>query len=176
MTGLGHRLAGFWRDATGSAPLEFALAVPILMVLFCGAMENGLMMARQVGLDRALDLTMRDLRLGRFEQVSQGQLRAEICARAIGISDCAHSLAVELFRVDTATFALPDAQATCLDRAAQAEPALTLQPGVQNDLMIVRICASVDALFPTAMLGTRFVADPQHGYQLTATSAFVVEP
>jgi len=51
------------RKEDGNATIEFAILFPAFIMIFLSAFESGLLMTRQVLLDRAVDLTVRDIRL-----------------------------------------------------------------------------------------------------------------
>jgi hypothetical protein len=63
-----------------------------------------------------------------------------------------------------------------VDRATQIEPAVTFIPGGENELVLIRVCAVFDPIFPTTGLGLDLPLDPSGGYQLLAMSTFVNEP
>lgn len=164
-----------WKDERGVASMEFVLVVPVLLAIFMASFESGLFMVREILLEQALDRTMRELRLGHIPNVTNLVLKQEICSRALIFSNCEANMKVDLQRVSTATFTMPDTPAQCLSRNAEAEPVVAVDFGQQNDLMLVRACVRADAIFPTTGLGLNLVqADGAYG--IIARSAFVVEP
>ena len=62
----------------GSATIEFALQVPVLITILLSGIELGLIQMRHVMLERSLDLTVRDVRLGRLDPVTHDRLRDRI--------------------------------------------------------------------------------------------------
>ena len=60
-----QRLRKFARRETGTATLEFCIVFPIIMILFIAVFETAMILIRQVMLERALDNTVRLLRLSR---------------------------------------------------------------------------------------------------------------
>ncbi len=179
-TGLPARLLGrakrLWRRESGSATVEFVILFPMFIVIFLSAFESGMLMVRQVMLDRALDMTVRGLRLGTLSPPSQAELKANICSRAAIIPDCMNSLLVELRPVDKITWQTPNPAATCVDRTGTINPVVTVQGGGDNEMMIVRVCAVFDPFFPTSGLGLQLAKDASGAYALVSTSAFVNEP
>ncbi|MEM0935324.1 MAG: TadE/TadG family type IV pilus assembly protein [Pseudomonadota bacterium] len=185
-----RRLA-FWRkDEDGAATVEFVILFPVFMALFLSAFELGLYMTRQVMIDRATDLTVRAVRLGQFqdvdnaddEQVAQLQelLRYNICRRSAVVPDCANKLLIEMTTIPTDTWqTLPD-KAKCEDREEKAEPATDFEfkDGQPNDLMMIRVCALLNPVFPTTRLGLKMpeFSGFEGFYALVSTSAFVIEP
>lgn len=165
----------------GIASVEFVIVVPILMTIFTASAESGVMMTRQVLLDRALDMTVRELRLGHLNGADADTLRAAVCANSSILKGCLDTLTVELRRVDRANFVLPAPNAVCVNRNADYSPVvdmplLPLDGGVSNDLMLVRVCARADAMFRSSTYGLQVSLDPMGGYRLSSTSAFVIEP
>ncbi len=177
----------FRREEDGNATVEFVVVLPILFSIFMMSFEAGLLMMRSVLLERATDLTMRELRLGNYENPTSELLKAEICDRTVIINNCNASIRIELQPVNQVTWALPNAAAECTDRDEPIQIPETFDAGSQNQLMLVRVCVLQRAIFPTLGLGDdrAFVGlgeglvenNPGFGeYGLVATSTFVNEP
>ncbi|MDP2737634.1 MAG: pilus assembly protein, partial [Pseudorhodobacter sp.] len=136
----------------------------------------GLLMVRSTMLERAVDLTMRELRLGHFVNPDHAMLKADICARTVIIANCNDVLKLSLEPIDTATWVLPDSVPTCVDRAAEIQPVTEVSPGGAEEIMLVRACVIADALFPTTGIGLDLAVDALGGYGIYTESAFVNEP
>jgi Flp pilus assembly protein TadG len=173
---LWQRLRAARRSEAGNATVEFVMVFPIFMMIFFQSFEAGWLMIRNTMLERALDLTVRDLRLGHFTNPTNATIRTEICSYAITIANCSTSLLVELTPVDTATWAMPSTSATCVNRSATIQPVTTVQQGAGDQMMLIRVCAIVDPLFPGTSWGLNLPLDSTGGFALIATSAFVNEP
>lgn len=172
-----RRLArGFHRDESGTASVEFALAVPVLMTVFMAAFESGLLMTRSIMLEQSLDMTMRELRLGRIPDPSNDTLKREICSRTVIFEDCEQRIMIEMQRINTTNWSMPSTPVTCVDREEDVQPVTMLQIGQQNDIMMMRVCVVMDPLFPSTGIGLNMPKDAQGGYGLLAYSAFVNEP
>ncbi len=167
---------GFHRDESGTASVEFVLAVPVLMTIFMASFESGLLMTRSIMLEQSLDMTMRELRLGNILNPNNATLKAEICSRTVIFDDCEDRIMIEMLRVDTGTWAMPATATQCVDREEDVQPVTMLQIGQQNDIMLMRVCIVMDPMFPMTGLGLGLPKDSQGGYGLTAMSAFVNEP
>ena len=176
MKNLAKHLRTLWRREDGTATMEFTLMIPAFMLIFMASFESGLLMVRHTMLERAVDMTMRELRLGHFVNPDHAMLKAEICARTVIIANCAEVLKVSLEPIDTATWVLPDSTPTCVDRAADIQPVTEVNPGGAEEIMLVRVCAIADALFPTTGIGLDLAIDGQGGYGIYTESAFVNEP
>ena len=172
---IGAGLRRFRRDESGTSTIEFVIVFPVFAFLLCSAAESGVLMLRQVMLDRSLDLAVRDLRLQEFPAVTHAQVKARICAEATVIPDCEDSVLVEMRQVNKGA-SLPSNRAPCVDRAASAQSATTFTQGTDNQMMLIRACAVFDPIFPGAGLGMDLAKDTTGAYALISTSAFVVEP
>ena len=165
-----------WRDETGVATVEFLFALPVLMAVFTASFESGLFMTRQIMLEQSLDMVMRELRLGHYVAPDAALLKTEICSRTVIFNDCEANLTIEMQKISTTSFTMPSTTATCVDTAEEIQPVLILQTGQQNDLMIVRACIRLTAMFPTTGIGLGLNKDSTGAYGIVAMSAFSNEP
>ena len=174
-----RRIAAFvpdeMRREDGTAAMEFVLVIPLIMMIFMASFESGLLMTRSIMLEQSVDMTMRELRLGHISPVTNRRLKKEICARTVIFPNCINSMKIQLNRVSTSTWAIPAEPDHCIDRRAVAEPVVEMDPGAQNDLMLVRVCVVLDAMFPSTGIALDLARD-QGGYALVARTAFSVEP
>lgn len=166
----------FARDESGAASIEFVMTVPFLMLIFTAAFESGLFMTRSILLEQAVDLTMRELRLGHYPLPDADLLKTEICSRTVIFNGCEDAISIEMTRINTATWALPTTGIACTNRVEDIQPVTQLQIGQQNDIMLVRACVVQDAIFPTTGLGLKMAQDEEGGYFVTSVAAFVTEP
>jgi hypothetical protein len=160
----------------GTAAVEFAMSVPILIAIFMASFESGYLMIRSIMLEQSLDMTMRELRLGHYPLPTAALLKTEICTRSVILKDCEDNISIEMRRINTTTWALPTDRIGCVDREEEISPAVIYEQGQQNDVMLVRVCVVQDAMFPTSGIGLGLPKDAMGGYGLTATSAFAIEP
>lgn len=164
------------REEDGTATIPFLLFLPFYMMLICSSVEMGLMMVRNVMLERAVDLSVRGLRLGTGGAPTHDQLKRQICNYAGLIPNCMNALLIELRPVDTTTWQPLASGPTCVDRSQVIQPVTTVNVGVENDLMLVRACAKFRPMFPAFGAGASFTKDAYGTYALVATTAFVNEP
>lgn len=176
MSTLRDGLRRFWRATEGTATVEFVIVFPVIMMLVFQSLEAGWIMVRKTMLDRAVDMTVRDLRLGHLPNPTNDSLRQHICSLTAVINNCTSSLMIELKPIDTSTYSLPSANAPCVDRTAKIQPVTTVQQGAGDNLMLIRVCAVVDLLFPGTGLGLALPKDASGGLDLVSSSAFVNEP
>lgn len=159
-----------------SVTVEFAIIVPIFVTFLLSAVEGGMVMTRHVMLERSLDMAVRDLRIGMTQNPSYQQIKAGVCQNMIIMPTCMSDLKLELRPVSRITWNVPSTQTPCVNRSDTVEPASTFVPGGENEMMLIRVCAIYDPLFPTTGLGLSLPKDATGGYQLLAMSAFVNEP
>ena len=176
---LRSQVTGFLPDALrredGTATMEFVLVVPLIIAIFMASFEGGLLMIRSILLEQSVDMTMRELRLGHYPAATNHLLKKEICKRTIIFADCVSNMKIELQRVSTTAWDMPAAPVKCINRVQNIDPVVTMT-GLQNDLMLIRVCVVQDAMFPTTGIGLELPLDSGGGYGLVARSAFVVEP
>lgn len=173
---MGKAFRRFGREERGTASVEFALSFPIVLFLFIWAVELGLLMTKQVMLEFAMDVAMRELRLGRMEDPSADGLKERICDNAKIIGTCRDTIMIEMTPIDTTTWEMPATPVTCVNREEEIQPVVTYNPGAQNQIMLVRACVIVEPLFPGTGIGAMLHKDPAGGYGMAALSAFVNEP
>jgi Flp pilus assembly protein TadG len=178
MTRLPPALRRFARSEEGGATVEFVLLFPLFFALFLATFEMGMLLARQMMLDRGLDMAVREVRLGTLDPVTQDSLKARICDYATIIPDCLRQVRVEMRSADPRSWTQPGVSADgadCVNRADTAKPVRFFVPGRPNELMMIRVCALFDPYLPSSAIGHRMSAEKGY-YELIATSAFVIEP
>ena len=173
---LARLLPRWWRREEGGAAVEFVLLVPLYISILLIGVEAGMMLARQVMLERAVDIAVRDLRLGSWVNPTHQTLKDRICEHSIMLRNCPSDLLVELAPVDTANWELPTDRVACVDRENEIVPVTQFVPGAGNQLMMVRVCFIVEPLVPTTGYGLQLPLDAAGGFQLRSASTFVNEP
>jgi hypothetical protein len=176
---LRRALARFGQREEGTATLEMVLCMPVLLMIFMAAFESGLLMTRQIMLERGVDLTVRELRLGTLDvSGADGHevLKNDICDNTPFLPDCDATIRIELRPVSTVAWNLPAEPTTCFDRDEDLNPSLRPNPGVENELMLIRVCVIQNAIFPGANLGAALAEDSEGGYRLVTVAGFVNEP
>jgi hypothetical protein len=165
-----------WRRENGNSAIEFALLFPAFITLFLVVVETGVMMTRGVMLDRAVDMSMRSLRLGTLNPMTHDSLKTNICTNSVVIPDCENVLLLELRPISTTTWEPLTNDVTCVDRTEDIQPVLEFDAGASNEMMLVRVCAVFDPFFPTTGLAAQLNLDDSGAYALVSTSAYVNEP
>ncbi|MEP5761771.1 MAG: TadE family protein [Litoreibacter sp.] len=163
----------------GNSTIEFVIIFPLLMALFLSVIEMGIMMTRYMMFERALDVSMRTVRLDAESNYTRDSIRDTICEETLIARHCQSTLVLEMVRLDAddQSWSFPTNSAVCANRADEdAVPATNFVPGQSNDTMYVRACISVTPMFPWAGLGASIVKDSSGDYSMVALSAFAVEP
>jgi hypothetical protein len=125
----------------GSATVEFVILFPVIFAIFVTSVDLSIQMLRQVFLDRAVDLAIRDIRLGRINANGLDQLKQRICANSALTPNCLSTVTVELRPVAPRDFATLDQTAQCVNRAGNITPVLSFSPGMgAQELMMLRAC------------------------------------
>lgn len=176
MRGFFNIFKWFKKDESGNVTVEFVLLFPIFFSLFLAIIETGILMLRQVMLDRAVEITVRDLRLGNISDITHDELKQRICTDTLVLPTCDESLRLELRPIDEDTWVLPSAQAICYDKEEDVNPASDLSRGGDTELMILRACVKFSPFFPTTGLALGLPLDNNDDYGLLSISTFVNEP
>jgi TadE-like protein len=170
------RLGRALRRDEGTSTVEFVLCIPMFMTVFMMSFESGMFMTKSVLLDRAVDLTIRDLRLGHIVNPTSAALKQAICDKTVILPECEDSIMLELTPINQVTWVMPATEVTCIDRDAAIQPLVAMDIGANNEIMLVRVCVLIKALFPSTGLGQQLVNGPNGEIGMIAVSAFVNEP
>lgn len=163
-------------DESGNASLEFVTLFPLVILLFCSAFEAGVLSIRQVMLDSATTDVVRHLRLASNTPPERSALINLVCERAKVFPDCENAISVELAPIDTTAWDLDRGALGCNNRENGFIPAEEYVAGDNNELMMLRICAVFEPVFPTVGLGATLTRINDTDYAIVSTSAFVNEP
>lgn len=173
-----RRLAGlrFLADRAGAAAVEFALVVPMLVLIILSTFEAGWYMVQTIMLDRALDRTVRELRIGSLENPTQASMRKRVCEEAMILVECEKNLALELVPITAQGTGYPTDDVRCINRASPIAPVLRFVPAERSQTMFVRACFVVSPFTPGMALGLAMPQDNTGAVRIVAKSAFVTEP
>ncbi|WFE74300.1 TadE/TadG family type IV pilus assembly protein [Roseinatronobacter sp. S2] len=169
----------FRHNDDGAATVEFVILFPLILAMMLGAIDLGITMVRQVMLDRAVDITVRDVRLGKIGTNSADRMSDLICANSMMLPNCASNITVEMMPVNTSDFSGLDGPFPCIDDQQQITPAVTFDPGAgggAQELMLLRICVVAEPFLRVTGLFSGLDINPDGQLVLTSRSAFVNEP
>ncbi len=167
----------FLRSESGSSTLEFVLVFPAVMYLMIMAFEMGVMQIRYVLLERAVDVTVRQVQIGRITDPTHVQLKEEICSRYGIMKNCLADLQVEMIIEDLYNWSGGlTGEVKCIDREEEVQPATRYSLGDNNELMILQVCALYDPILIINGFGWRIVDDTKGTFGLATKAAFVMEP
>lgn len=160
----------------GAATVEFVIVFPFFLGVFLSGYEVAIMNMRAVMVERAMDIAVRNIRLSSGAELDYDMVVSDICRDAFLIPDCENTMMIELIEVDKANWNGMQHRAECVQRGQSMQPLVKFKNGQQNQLMLMRICAVVDPVFPGVGVGRTMPRDASGGYQIISTSAFVNEP
>lgn len=170
------RLRRLRRREDGTSTIEFVILFPVFFTLLLSSAESGLLMVRQMMLERGLDLSVRAVRLGTSTAVSDEDLRKMICTGAGLIPNCMTELKVEMISLDPWNFDRPAESPDCVNRNEEVQVNRTFQNGSSHQVMMIRACALFDPMLPNIGLGRRLSEEGEKPYALVSSSIFVMEP
>lgn len=174
-------LARFLRDDKGTASVEFVLVFPVFFGFFLMTYESGVLSARSVMLERGVDVTVREMRIGTIMNPTRDILRERICEVSLILQDCLNLLEIELIQKDPLNWTPVSTDVRCIDRGEVTQQVVTVDQSANNRLMFLRACIRVDPFLPSSWLGTAIIANNNDtaaagSVALVAMGAFVVEP
>lgn len=170
-------LMHFRHCENGNATVEFAIVFPAMIAMLLAGAELGMVSLRHSMLERAMELTVRDIRLGTGDAPQHDQIKTAICGRATFIENCSSNLRLEMVRVDPRNWKGINNNPDCTDKSENAKPVRNFNNQAQaNDMMILRACAKITPIFPTTGLGKSVIKDAAGQFALVSMSAFVQEP
>ena len=174
-------LKSFRKKQDGTASVEFVFIFPAFMGVFLLGFESGYYMLRGVMLERGVDVAVREVRLANGTVPDLVTLKKDICDVALMLPDCEQSLQIEIRPVAPVPGGVADlgTDIACIDKREDLDAEAnetTYNTGSGNQLMMVRVCALSQPLFPTTPLGAGLKKDSFGNYALVSTTAFVNEP
>lgn len=180
MSSLRKILGRFRRAENGSATIEFVILFPMIMSIVLIGFESGYYMIRTVMLERAVDIAVRDVRLGNGRVPSFDEFRTAICENGALVENCEDTIQIEMRQVAVApggTDVMADRPA-CIDVTSNEDQRddTVFDVGQINSMVIVRVCAQQKPFFPTTPMGAGLVKDRNGHFAMTVSTAFVTEP
>ncbi|MEX0349819.1 MAG: TadE/TadG family type IV pilus assembly protein [Paracoccaceae bacterium] len=170
------RLRRFLKKEDGAATVEFVMIFPAVMFLVASGAEMAMLNIHRGMLERAVDTTVRDIRLSTGTRFEHDGVKQTICERAEFIRDCDSNLRLELVPVDPRETVTTQEGVNCVDRVEEINQQYRFTNGQSNELMVMHACVLIDPVMPTSHLGTALADNEDGKYRLFATSVFVQEP
>lgn len=170
----GERLRAFAGDERASVTIEFMLWFPFFFMIFLWTIDITIVLMRATLFDRALDVVVRQVRLGSGPATYQ-DFKNAICAAYPGDVDCNANLSLALLPMAQGAAIPGDVE--CRDRASAIDPPTDYDAGASNQLMLVRACMYIDSFISLkAFLWQGGGEPPPAEYRFRGLSAFVNEP
>jgi len=171
-----RRFARFRRSEDGAVTIEFLFFAFAFFMMLVMIFEIAVYSLTQLRLDNALDKTARDVRIGLLLKPTHDELRTHICGYSKFIENCEESISVEMIRLDPRNFVAPSADVQCIDREEVDQPATNYTDGDRNELMLLRVCASVKPVLRKSFVTSGMNIDAFGEYNLVAVAGYVMEP
>ncbi|MDA9865090.1 pilus assembly protein [bacterium] len=171
-TRMKRSLLRFRKDQDGNATIEFVLLFPVFMSLFLMGFEAGYFMVRSVLVERAVDISVRDVRLGNGNVPDYVALRKSICDEIAIIPDCLNAVQVDMksIEIEPGGTVPVSTNTECIN-----QDDTDFDVGDINQMMIVRVCVLAQPLFPTTGIGVG-MQYYDGKYRMITTAGFVNEP
>ncbi|SIT16129.1 hypothetical protein SAMN05421759_12344 [Roseivivax lentus] len=167
----------FWQNEDGATQVvPFALWMPVFVATILSGIELSAVTVRHTALERALDETVRDVRLGTGTIYDHNSLKTSICERAAILPDCMNTLQLEMVKLDMRAWTDPPADVKCVDQGSTVAPVVDFEYGRDNELMYLRACYEFEPVAPTSYFSEAMVTDANGYSAIVSTSAFVQEP
>ena len=139
-------------------------------MLFIAAFETSMLLTRQVMLERALDQSVRHLRLTTGLSVTHDAIRENLCENTVVLNNCDRVPGARPAPDRQDSYVLPDYHTMCLSEDGEVHPANRFNPGGQNELMLIRACARVNRILPISGLGLQLTRDDAGAIHVTAAT------
>ncbi|SHJ39519.1 TadE-like protein [Shimia gijangensis] len=175
-TTIKHWLKSLRKSETGNATIEFVILFPVFIFIMLSSIELGVFTIKSALVERALDVVVRDVRLSTGNSPTHEELKTMICDETGAIPGCQNNIAIELYNIDPRAWYDIAETTTCTNRAEEVDPVTTFHNGMDNDLMVVRICAKYETLFENIGMSSLMQRDSSGDVAIVAISAFVQEP
>ena len=170
-------LRRFLGDETGSAVLPFALWTPLMLGIALSTIEVGALTIRTTQLERALDETVRTIRLNTDAAYTHEQIKTMICEGTTTLVGCEDTLRLEMVSLDMRDWVDPASRPDCVDTTfQQVTPQRTFSHGIAHEMMLLRACYMYTSFSPASYLAKALPSDDQGYNAIVATAAFVHEP
>lgn len=170
------KLRRFRDSEEGSMVVPFALWAPIIIGVVLSTIELGAVTIRHTALERALDETVRDVRLGTGTNFDHDDLKLSICKSAAVLPNCMDTLKLEMVKLNMRDWSTPISSADCVDVAQPVNPLRSFEYGGTNEVMMLRACFKYTPISPAGYMSSSLQADGSGYTAIVATSAFVQEP
>ena len=164
----------FAKDEHGSMVVPFALWTPVFLGLILSTIELGTVTIRHTALERALDETVREVRLGQLS--SHDAMKQSICDKAPVLPDCMNTMHLVMLPLDLRAWSAPAASADCRDVSEEVTPNRNFENGGDMNVMFLRACFKYRPITPAGTISSNLAKDAEGLTALVSTSAYVQEP
>lgn len=180
ISALKKRIQRLRDDQDASSVMELMMVTPLILVLSGFTMDLGMLMTRNVMLERAVDVGTRDIRLGLMDNTDYDGLRRRICQEAVIIPECETRLKMQLNAMSPYSWENPGKVPDCEDlRQVTVTEPREFDAASRNQLVFFRACAVLEPVMPGWGLGDNLLQSSDgkknRFYQVVATTTFTKE-
>lgn len=165
----------FIANEDGNGVVPYALWLPAFVAIIVSAVEIGTVTVRHTQLDRALDQTVREVKIG-AGSYTHDALKTAICNKTTVLPNCAAMLQLEMIPLNMRSYTAPADKADCVDVAQEATPQRNFRNGTGGQLMILRACYKFRPATAVSTFNASLPKDAEGYTAIVSTSAFVYEP
>ncbi|WP_425071973.1 TadE/TadG family type IV pilus assembly protein [Sagittula sp. S175] len=159
----------------GTMAPSVALWMPVFLLLIVSSIELGTLTARHTMLEKALDQTMREVKIG-IGPTNHQQMKESICEKARILPDCTENLRLEMIPMDMNAWVEPPAMVDCTDAAQPLTPQRQFTMGGGGQMMFLRACFKFRPATAISGFNASLGKDSSGYAALVSTTAFVNEP
>lgn len=149
------RVRRFGRDQSGTTTLSFLLMFPLVFGIFLTTLDSGFATMRSALLDRALDVSARQIRNGTMASTTIGDIRTEMCKELTAFKDCSTMLKLQFVSVPRADFTMPPRSLACDNSGTVITPVTSFTAGQANPITVLRACMVITSFTPSALMSAR---------------------
>lgn len=164
------------RREDGNVTIEFVIWFPFMMMILATTLELGVMSFRQIMLERAVDIVVRDVRIRKGNPIQHDAIRDRICEKAAILGNCTETLRLELVEDSLRNWRGINPVADCVDRSEEVRPVRNFSNGGDHKLLVLRACVKAAPLFPQSRLMSRLKTDNSGDLAYIAIETLVQEP
>lgn len=148
---LGDGVIGVASDQDGSAAVEFAIVAPVFLTLMFATFEIGWFYFVNSQVDAASVEAARLIRTGQAQKLDLDaeEFKARVCARLAMLGNCDENLTVDVETFTSfAALAADSSPVICRDDSSTEIAAIPYEPGVEDDIVRLRLCFLYNTLNP----------------------------
>ena len=175
MRAASERLREFRRNDEGTAAIEFTIIAPIFFAMMFSFYDVGMLMLRQVMLNQAVDMTMREVRIAKPGEWDARRFIDTVCGRTYVLPKCKATMMVDQQAVGRLAVNLPADNVPCRNPKNTTIAPMQYSPSSSGQVMFLRVCAVASPLLPGYAFARHLPTNSAGEVQIITTTAFMGE-